>query len=85
MIDGAFDGYQCAVFLGAHLHLGADAVSQQGAGEVFFAGAHPFDGASRNKTGNPGNGLFCGDVRFVAEASAQVWGVNTHIADGYLI
>ena len=75
------DRHQLAVFLGADLHLRADAVTDQGRGEIFLAGGHPLDRAPGDETGDPGDGLLDGDVGFVTEAAADVRDVHPHVGD----
>ena len=82
MVD--LDGHQLAVFFGANLHLDADAMGDQGAGEIFLAGGHPFDRMPGHKAGDPGNGLFNRDIGFVAKAAANIRNVHPHIRDGHV-
>ncbi|MPM91648.1 hypothetical protein SDC9_138779 [bioreactor metagenome] len=79
MDDLGLDGDQLAIFFGADLHLRADAMSDEGGGEIFFAGGHPLDRSARYKTGDPGHGLFHGDIRFVAKTAADIGDVHAHI------
>ena len=83
--DVGLDGDEGAVFLGADLHVVAEAVADEGAGEVFAAGGDPLDGAAGDVGGDPGDGLLDGDVGLVAEAAADFGDAHADHGGGLVV
>ena len=83
--DVGLDGDEGAVLLGADLHVVAEAVADEGAGEVFAAGGDPLDGAAGDVGGDPGDGLLDGDVGLVAEAAADFGDAHADHGGGLVV